>query len=123
MDEHKLRTAIAMLQAIAEKLRDGDVEEKYIDLYNTTLADIQDQLVEFGCDLSPFFIPNSELDHHVTSFRSGPRLPSQRGTPDVTYSKERFCDGDRFQIALAGAINLINGYLQTPPPAKPKIGF
>lgn len=123
MDDHKLRTALAMIQAIADKLPDGDIEEKYVDLYNTTLGDIQDQLIELGCDLVPFFISNSELSHHVTSSRYGPRLPSQRGTPDVTYSDKRYCDRERFEIALAGAINLINGYLQTPPPAKPKIGF
>ena len=123
MDEMKLRSALAMLQAIADKLPDGDIEEKYVALYHNALADIQDQLDELGCDLSSFFIPDSELKRHVTSSRYGPRIPRIHTGPDVTYSNERYCDGDRFQIALAGAMNLISGYLQTPPPAKPKIGF
>ena len=123
MDENKLRSALAMLQAIADKSPDGDIEEKYVVLYNNALTELHSQLAQFGCDLSSFFIPDNELEHHVTSFRSGPRLPSRRNQPDVTYSTHRYCDRSRFEIALTGAMNLIAGYLQAPSPIKPKIGF
>lgn|GEM_PF-3317957 len=116
--ETKLRSGLALLQAIAEKLPDGDIEEKYVVLYHETLKNIQEQLV--GCDLNPFFIPASELEHHVTSFRYGPRIPRIHTGPDVTYSDERYCDEARFQIALSGAMNFISGYLQSPSPLKLK---
>ncbi len=123
MDEGKLRSALAMLQAIVDKMPDGDIEEKYVVLYNSTLTELHNQLAQLGCDLSSFFIPDNQLEHHVTSFRYGPRLPSRRNQPDVTYSKDRYCDRSRFEIALTGAMNLIGGYLQAPSPIKPKIGF
>lgn len=112
MDETKLRSAMAMLQAIAEKL-EGDVEEKYVELYHNTLRSIQEQL---GCDLSPFLIPANELERHVTSFRYGRRIPRIHTGPDVTYSDERYCDEARFQIALTAAMNFISGHLQSPSP-------
>ena len=116
MDETKLRSALAMLQAIAEKLPPhGDIEEKYITLYHNALTGVQEQLKESGCDLSPFLIPDSELKHHVTSSRYYKTLRQrQQNVPDKTYSKERSCDRTRFDIALAGAMNLISGYLQSP---------
>jgi hypothetical protein len=123
MDETKLRSALAMLQAIADKMPDGDIEEKYVELYNKALTELHNQLTQFGCDLSSFFIPQGELERHVASFRYGPRLPRHRNQPDVTYTNERYCDRSRFEIALHGAMKLISGYLQAPSPVKPKIGF
>ena|SRR6185369_16570112 len=120
MDDAKLRSALALLQEIADKLSDGDVEEKYVELYHNALRSIQEQL---ECDLSPFFIPPNELEHHVTSFRYGPRIPRIHTGPDVTYSDERYCDEARFQIALSAALNFISGYLQSPSPLKLKTGF
>src|SRR5215831_11242775 len=99
MDDSKLRSAYAMLQAIADKMPDGDIEEKYVILYNRALADIQEQLKESGCNLQPFLIPDTELEYHVTSFRYGPRIPRIHQGPDTTYSDERYCDEARFQIA------------------------
>lgn len=64
MDEMKLRSALAMLQAINDKLPNGDIEEKYVALYHKATTDIQDQL---GVDLSAFFIPDGELKRQVTS--------------------------------------------------------
>lgn len=115
MDDSKLRPALATLQAIANKLpKSGDVEEKYVAMYNTALRDIQEQL---GCDLSAFLIPESELEHHLTSFKYYRTIRErQRGVPQKTYSKERYCDRAQFDIALDGASNLINSYLQSPSP-------
>lgn len=120
MDETRFRSAYAMLQAIAEKMPHGDIEEKYVSLYHRALADIQEQLKESGCDLTPFFIPDSELEHHITSMRYGPRIPRIHRGPDKTYCKERYCDRARFEIALTAAMNLIAGYLQSPSPVKLK---
>jgi hypothetical protein len=109
-----------MLQAIADRLpANGDIEEKYVDLYHNALTGIQEQL---GCDLSPFVIPDSELEYHLTSFRSGyqPIRQRRKRLPDRTYSEERYCARARFDIGLSGAMNLISGYLQSPSPLKLK---
>jgi hypothetical protein len=115
MDEAKLRPALAMLQGIANKLpKNGDVEEKYVALYNEALTSIQNEL---GCNLSAFVIPDSEFKHHVRSVKYYKTLRERRrNVPDRTYSQERYCDRTRFDIALDGAMNVINGFLQSPSP-------
>jgi hypothetical protein len=109
MDLMKLRQALAMLNAFTASLPGGDIEEKYVALYHKTLDDIHAQANQ---DLSYFRIPPDELEHRVTSFRRGPVLRHERGTPDKTYSKERYCDRERFLMALRGAINFINSITQ-----------
>jgi hypothetical protein len=122
MDEAKLRSALAMLRAIADKLpANGDIEEKYIKLYHDALTGIQEQLKEAGLDLSPFFIPDAELKHKVTVTRYYRTIRQrQQGVPKREHSEERFCDRTMFDIALAGAMSLIDGYLQSPSPIRLK---
>lgn len=112
MNENNFRIAISLLQAIADMLPAGnDVEEKYVVMYHSTLTNIQS---ETGRDLAAFFIPESELTYHVTSMRSGPRLPRFDTGPDINYSKERYCDEVRFSIALKGAVNYLNSWVLYP---------
>ena len=108
MDEIKLRKALAMLQSLADELPgNGDIEEKYVDLYHATLSDIQR---ETGQDLSYFLIPSTELERHITSL-PGPRI-GRRPRGEITYSKVRYCDRARFFVGFKGAINFINSFMQ-----------
>ncbi|HEX8139418.1 MAG TPA: hypothetical protein VF544_17790 [Pyrinomonadaceae bacterium] len=102
MDLMKLRQALAMLNAFAASLPNGDIEEKYVALYHKTLDDIRAQTNQ---DLSYFHIPQSELEPHVTSISRGPR---GRGPSVKNYSEEHYCDRERFLMSLRGAINFIN---------------
>ena len=119
MDDSKLRIALALLQGITNKLpKNGDVEEKYVAIYNDAIREVQEQL---GHDLSAFLIPETELEHHVTSIKYYRTIRErQRNVPKRTYSEQRYCDRTRFDIALDGATNVINGYLQSPAPLKLK---
>lgn len=108
MAEMKLHKALAMLQALREELPNGSIDEKYVDLYHASLTDIQS---EIGHDLTYFFIPQSELTRRVTSI-PGPRI-GRHGGGEKTYSKARYCDRERFLIALKGAINFINSLMPT----------
>jgi len=117
MDEMKLRKALALLQSLTDELPPrGDVEEKYINLYHQTLADIQN---ETGHDLSYFSIPSTELERHITSI-PGPRI-GRHGGGEPTYSKDHYCDRARFLIGLKGAINFIKSFMQGAGPRP--IGF
>jgi hypothetical protein len=113
MDENKFRIAISLLQAIAEMLPDGDVEEKYVEMYHSTLTNIQD---ETGHDLTAFFIPQSEIKPHLvaTGFSRSPVLHQRRSQPENRYSQEHYCDEARFLIALKGAINYLNSWVLFP---------
>jgi len=108
MDEIKLRKALALLQSLADELPPrGDIEEKYVNLYHATLADIQN---ETGHDLNYFSIPPTELERHITSI-PGPRI-GRHGGGEPTYSKVRYCDRARFMIGFKGAVNFINSFMQ-----------
>jgi len=115
MDEFKLDKALALLQSLLDELPKHDIEEKYVDLYQRILTDIQS---ETGHDLSYYSIPPEELKRHVTSvpnafsFRRGSSRASN--APGPTYSNERYCDRARFLIAIKGAINFINSQARVP---------
>ena len=102
MDVMKLRQALAMLNAFAASLPNGDIEEKYVALYHKTLDDIRTQTNQ---DLSYFYIPPGELEPHLRSITRGPR---GRGPSVKHYTDEQYCDRERFLMALRGAINFIN---------------
>ena len=65
-----------------------------------------------GGKMSDYFIPQSELMHRVVSQRIGPRVSRFQTGPDITYSKERYCDREIVLIAIDGAINYLKQRLQ-----------
>jgi hypothetical protein len=101
MDLMKLRQALAMLKAFADSLPDGDIEEKYVNLYHKTLDDIRAQ---YSQDLSYFHIPQEELTHRPITQIALAGI----GDVDDLYTENRYCDRERFLMALRGAVNFIN---------------
>ena len=103
MDLMKLRQALAMLNAFASSLPKGDIEEKYVALYHKTLNDIRAQTNQ---DFSYFLIPEEELKYKVSY------IHSLTEATQTVYSEKRYCDRERFLMALRGAINFINSCTQ-----------
>ncbi len=107
MNVIKVRQAIARLEVMVDELpKGGQIEEKYVQMYHRALTEIQS---EMGEDLSYFTVPESELEHRVTSVRLG--NPYRGGGRQTNYSKERFCDRERFLIEIKGAIRFINSLI------------
>lgn len=107
MDERKFRKALALLQAIADQLPNGGIEEKFVSMYHTSLTTIQD---ETGHDLADFFIPTSEL--HRIQVLTGSR--TRFGGFESAPSSERYCDRDLFVIKIKGAIHYLNSWIIHP---------
>lgn len=109
-DPVKVRHAINSLEVVRDNLPAGDIEEKYVNIYNNTLGDIAENV---GGKVSDFFIPQSELKRRVASQRIGPRFSRHDTGPDITYSKERYCDRQIVLLAVNRAINHLKQRLLT----------
>lgn len=102
MDDIQLRKALAKLQSFADELPKGDIEEKYVQIYHSLLADIQK---ETGQDLAYFRIPTGEVRDQD---RGG--YTDDYGEWVSVRSSRNFCDREMFMINLKGAINFINSF-------------
>ncbi len=80
----KFERAVAKLHAFAEHLPQSEIEEKYIALYHSLLADMEK---ETGEDLASFQIPEEEVQNRLT----GGYHDADHGWLDV-YSEHALCD-------------------------------
>ena len=106
MNENKFRKALSLLQAIADQLPQGDIEEKYVFMYHSALVSIQKEL---GHHLGEFFIPLTELHHNVTY-----QVLGDDSDANTLYTEKRYCDRARFLMALNGATNYLNSWVLYP---------
>ena len=110
-DLTKVSHAISTLEIIKGNLPPrGSIEEKYVIIYNNAIGDISENV---DGKVSDFFIPQTELEHHLVSQRIGPRVSRFDKGPDKTYSKERYCDREIVLMAIDRAINHLKQLLQT----------
>lgn len=114
MDDNALRKALAMLRSFNDNLPHGDIEEKYVTMYNDLLSEIGQQTEH---DLTYFQVPDSEIHHEIvsTSF-------NEWGQPLNSYSTGRHCDRSMVQIKLQGLLNYLSSFLPDSP-ARRIIGF
>jgi DNA-binding transcriptional ArsR family regulator len=111
-NQTKLGNFIESLQALREHLPEGDIEEKFVDIYHKTTIAIQ---MGTALNLSQFFIPQKELERRIESFPTGPNIP-RHPRAEVEYSKERYCDRAIFLLALDLAINHLKQELRPKEP-------
>jgi hypothetical protein len=104
MDIMKMRKALALLQAFAQELPEGDIHDNYIGLYHEILRDIRDQTRQ---DLDYFRIPSREIKQRIEATNRVPRIGGRHAI-EPTYDEVYYCERARFLISLKGAINFIN---------------
>ncbi len=86
MGGEKLSHAISRLINFEDSLPHGNIEEKHVELYQATLADIQR---ETGYDLTPFSIPPTELKRIEHSYPRTPAIGNHPGSPgELTHCPE-----------------------------------
>ena len=115
MDEIALRKALAKLRSFTDNLPKGStVEEKYVAIYHTLLADIAKETDQ---DLNYFKIPDKELTIRST----GGETDFETGEFRQWYSEERHCDREIFMMNLNGVLNFLASFV--PEPQRRIIGF
>ncbi len=113
MDERSFRKALSTLRAFADNLPQGDIEQKYVNLYHGLLDEIHN---ETGEDLSYFMVPD-----HDMNYTKDPTGFDETGEPIHEFSGARVCEHEMFAIRFQGAMNFIASLLSEP--GKRLIGF